>query len=491
MFGPRHLLELGTKNEGGSLSGSRGIPDFVSTMLTVRREDTPGRRRWDLSTAILVMVSCVLVSYQFAFQHRVHVIGSLIIYLIDAFFLVDMVLSFRTSYRRHDSKVTDPGMVADPYRRGRFSVDLLANVPFDVLLLPWMGFAVEGVSVVLCVRLLRILRVVRLTEIIRVWGRRTSVNVGYLRIAKLLFGVILILHLVACVWFLVPFMAGFPEQSWAVSEGVADAKPGTQYIRSLYWVVVTATSVGYGDITPHGNVEYVLSMLVILIGASMWAFIIGNLASLLSSLDATKTAFWNRVELVTQFLRNRGVPAEVNENVRGFFEYSWGRYRGTDERHLLADLPEPLRLEVLSHLALEVLERVPLFRHCGEVLRDELLLALKPTVMTPGGFAVREGEMANGIYFIARGTIQVLSDQGAVSHGTLGEGDYFGDLSLLLGERRTASAKAMTYCDLLVLPKGEFERIKHDYPEFSEALRALSSERSGKISALVLSGAIL
>ena len=232
-------------------------------------------------------------------------------------------------------------------------------------------------------------------------------------------------------------------------------------------------------------------MVVILIGASMWAFIIGNIASLLSSLDSAKTIFRNRVELVTQVLRSRRVPPEVNEKVRGYYEYTWNRFRGADEIHVLRDLPTPLRLEVLLHLAKDLLENVPLFRHCGPVLRDELLMALELMIVSPGGFIVREGGTANGIYFISRGTIDVLSDNRTIPHGTLGEGDYFGDLSLLLGERRTASARAVTYCDLLVLPKGEFERIKHDHPEFREALKALSSERSEKISALVLSGAVL
>ncbi|MHC4066834.1 MAG: hypothetical protein ACYSUI_20345 [Planctomycetota bacterium] len=48
-----------------------------------------------------------------------------------------------------------------------------------------------------------------------------------------------------------------------------------------------------------------------------------------------------------------------------------------------------------------------------------------------------------------------------------------------------ASAKALTCCDLLVLPKREFERIKHYHSECRGALKTLSSERSDKISAPV------
>lgn len=460
-------------------------------MIPVIREDSAFRSRWNLVALVLVVISCLLVTYQFAFQHRIHLIGSLIIYLIDVFFLIDIILSFRTSYRHQGIDVNDVESIARHYRRGRFPVDLIGSLPFDLVLLPWSGFTIESISIVLYLRVLRLLRLPRLVAVVRGWQRRTSINVGILRIGKLLLAVIMVLHLVACVWFLVPFIGGFPSDSWPVLEGVADSEAPTQYIRSIYWVVVTATTVGFGDITPHRNVEYILSMLVILIGAAMWAFIIGNIASLLSSLDTAKTTFWNRVDVVTQFLRSRKVPPEVNEKVRRYYEYTWGRYRGADERGLLEDLPPPLRLEVLTHLAHEVLERVPLFRHCGGALRDELLLSLEPTVVTPGSYAAREGETANGMFFIIRGTIEVVSRDDANIHGTLEHGDYFGDLSLVLGERRTASARALTFCDLLVLPKREFERIKHDYSEFREALKSMSSERSEKISALVFSGAVL
>ena len=86
-------------------------------MVTGLREDSPARRRWDMCSLVLAIVSMVLVSFQFAFQHRVGLVGSLIVYAIDAFFVIDIVFNFRTTYRRIGAEVTDPGMIARRYRQ--------------------------------------------------------------------------------------------------------------------------------------------------------------------------------------------------------------------------------------------------------------------------------------------------------------------------------------------------------------------------------------
>jgi CRP-like cAMP-binding protein len=87
--------------------------------------------------------------------------------------------------------------------------------------------------------------------------------------------------------------------------------------------------------------------------------------------------------------------------------------------------------------------------------------------------------------------MEITSRQGTRSHGTLEPGDYFGDLSLLLGERRTASVSAITHCDVFVLARSDFDRIKTEYPEFREVLKTISSEKSERLSDLVLDGIVL
>jgi voltage-gated potassium channel len=273
--------------------------------------------------------------------------------------------------------------------------------------------------------------------------------------------------------------------------GIKDADLITQYIRSLYWTIITMTTVGYGDITPNRNIEYIFTILVALLGASMYAFIIGKIASLFSNIDAAKADFWNRIEALNQYLRSRDVPHNLNEQVRNYYEYLWAHHRGVKENALFDDLPTPFRLEILRHVTRELLGKVPLFKFCSPALRNVLLMALKPLTYAPDGYIVREGELGKEIYFISRGTVEITSNKGTNNHGILEDGDYFGDLSLMLGEKRTASVRALTYCEIFILTSTEFNRIKNEYTEFKDVLTKISSEKTEKLSKLIMEGVTL
>jgi voltage-gated potassium channel len=73
----------------------------------------------------------------------------------------------------------------------------------------------------------------------------------------------------------------------------------------------------------------------------------------------------------------------------------------------------------------------------------------------------------------------------------MSNGDYFGFMSLTLDERRTASIKAVSYCEMLVLDRADFGRIKKEFPEFTDVLKRVSAERSEQLSELVMDGIIL
>jgi voltage-gated potassium channel len=396
------------------------------------RENSNFRIGWDLLILALIIVSCLLIPFQIAFRHVTDWSGTEIVYLIDIFFLIDIFLNFFTSYRHKGAEITDRKQSSGHYLKTFFAVDLLANFPLDAFFLMFQDIQIYHVSLVLVLRLPRLLRIARLFVIFRRWEMQSWSNSGYLRIVKFFAAVMLFTHWIACAWYLVAYIGNFPPDCWVAVMGIQDADATTRYIRSLYWTIVTMTTVGYGDITPHRDIEYVFTMLVMLLGASGYAFIIGKIASLFSNIDAAKASFWSRIEAVNQYLRSRNVPRSLNEQVRNYYEYLWAHHRGQREDTLFDDLPTPFRVDILRYVTRELLEKVPLFKYCSPALRDVLLTALKPRTFAPEGYIVREGEVGKEIYFISRGRVEITTNDGQTQHGTLKGGDYFGDLSLIL-----------------------------------------------------------
>src|SRR4051794_25737271 len=118
-------------------------------------------------------------------------------------------------------------------------------------------------------------------------------------------------------------------------------------------------------------------------------------------------------------------------------------------------------------MSADVFSHIPLFAELTLSEREDLQQLLRPRDVTPQEPIVWIGEAGDEFFIIERGHVVICYPDEKGQERTLavlGPGHFFGELSLLDGGRRTATARAQTEGRLLVLGREAFHKFIKRHP---------------------------
>ena len=118
------------------------------------------------------------------------------------------------------------------------------------------------------------------------------------------------------------------------------------------------------------------------------------------------------------------------------------------------------------------LRAVPFFRALSPADVQAIGATLEAKNLRKGTIVFREGEIADAMYLVDSGQLEVLRGGDATPVALLGAGSVAGELALLLGEPRSATVRASTPCRLWRLGRAELDRLLADHPALALELSA-------------------
>jgi small-conductance mechanosensitive channel/CRP-like cAMP-binding protein len=100
-----------------------------------------------------------------------------------------------------------------------------------------------------------------------------------------------------------------------------------------------------------------------------------------------------------------------------------------------------------------------------------------------GEVVVRQGDDSTELYLIERGEVVVSVDRAgsAVEVARLGAGKFFGEMALVTGDRRQATVRAVSNCELLSVGRDALRPILEKAPDLAERIGAVLVERQAEL----------
>ena len=127
----------------------------------------------------------------------------------------------------------------------------------------------------------------------------------------------------------------------------------------------------------------------------------------------------------------------------------------------------------------ERLNLVSIFAPLSDEEIERLANASTLRVYAPGEAIVRQGQEGNSMFVIIRGSVKVqIPEEGyQKTLNTLGENDFFGEMSLLTGEPRSANVIAVTETEVLRIDKNGLKPLFESNPQLVESICEMIEER--------------
>ncbi|VEJ18265.1 ion transporter [Capnocytophaga canimorsus] len=201
--------------------------------------NTPLGRLFDIVLLLLIFVSVVMVMLETVKDVDVRYHGFLVFleWVITIFFTLEYILRIISNKKPFQYIFSFYGII-----------DLIAILPM------YLSFFIPGSKVLTVVRALRLLRVFRILDLVNFTNQANELKLA-LRMSRTKITVFIYFVLVICI------LLG------SLMYVIENEESGfTSIPRSIYWCIVTLTTVGYGDISPATPMGQVVASFVMILG---------------------------------------------------------------------------------------------------------------------------------------------------------------------------------------------------------------------------------
>jgi len=469
-------MSLGTKSDASSEHDIDDLKEYELKNGFMFHPHALMRVAWDSLVAICATFSTVTIPLVLVYlELEVLKRGALadLLHVTDAIWIANIVVNFLTGFYAAGRLEMDPWKVAVRYARRCFVLDMLAAWPFT--LTPSEG---EALWFICALKVPRALRVN--TFLAKLAQEYRFPAVLPVKMSLIFF---CLSHVLACIWRV--------AQHNDIVTSISDTPWWDLYVEDMYWVLMTITTVGFGDIHPISSGARLYAIAVMCIASAF----IGSMISVLAhyTRGMLDDEIENKVAQAADFMRRRRVPRNLQRRVRNNLRHLLRHESVTSmDPELLGLLSPAVQSELSLALLSSTVMQFPLFMGANRAFVAEIAQAHTGMRYFPGDLVAVHGQAMEEVVFIIQGRLisRCSNEKSSIgrcsitSPGSnnaaflvdveLTAGAWFGEACLFESDKVIQNTYvAVAESELAVLASREYARIIQRYPKLLDRHKSI------------------
>ncbi|EAR91777.2 cation channel family protein (macronuclear) [Tetrahymena thermophila SB210] len=317
-----------------------------------------------------------------------------------------------------------------------------------------------------------------------------------IELINLLKNILVISHIFACIWLFIGLRSeeiynqsdndSNIQQpiSWLDLVNVTKSEWYVQYLNSYYFIAVTMSTVGYGDIRATNPIEVLVAVFFVMTCSVIYGFTLNSIGEIFQDFFQFEKQIQEKRYVIANYMNKYNITQETRQSIFEYLEYYWKdkiNENTQEENNIISQLSDNLKEDLL------IQSNRLIFKE-NRVLKDnfshEILTKCLPIIQeirfTQNEVIIDEqnGNSDCSIYFILYGEVEVIHRQSNLSTFTsfptkqlksssikykqisvLSKGESFGEKSFFTGQKKSLTFRSKSFSKLLKIKREDFINI--------------------------------
>ena len=197
--------------------------------------------------------------------------------------------------------------------------------------------------------------------------------------------------------------------NWIVANNLQNSSYLSLYITSFYSLMVTLTTVGYGDIVCVSTLETFCQILFLAVGVIIYSWLVSNIGNYVKNTNhAAIKLNQNKILLEEIRIKYPEMPFKLYHQISQHLKSKALRQQKCDANILINGLPYFLRSNLLLAMYKQTIDKIKIFNNCqNSDFKLKILNSFIPLFSTKNSLLIHDGELIENIFFVNEGRLSL------------------------------------------------------------------------------------